>query len=112
MRSKLYMANEWSLREHLKEIVEQRGDNFVKRWIPEPNIEGWIRNVVQAHHDYAHVLDESENDMEIRMPYFIDTVIALRLLVEAQLLEMMGFSSAKTDEILMATYKSESGISV
>jgi hypothetical protein len=112
MRSKLYMANEWTLREHLREIVKKRGDHFVKHWVPEPDIEVWIGFVVQARNDYAHVLDESDSDADTRTPFFIDTVIALRVLVEAQLLEMMGFSSTKSDEILMNTYKSESRISV
>lgn len=110
MRQKLYMANEWTLRERILKLLEGRGIPFIKRWIPGSDVHEWTAKVIELRDNYAHLLDISSDGALSEEKYFSDMVIALRLLVEAQLLEMMGFSQEKTDEILNTTFRIEEPI--
>lgn len=110
MRGQLYMANSLTLREHLTKLLDARRDEFIQKWIPGSDVALWISKVVSARSDYAHVLDHPDSKIMFGDRDFTDTVLALRLLVEAQLLEMIGFSQIKTDEILNHTFKVESSI--
>ena len=109
MRCYLYMANNKTLGEILSELLSKRGDEFTKKWIPGTDVNEWVKEVVVLRNDFVHVLDKPE----AKQTFYEDgwnTIIALRLLVEAQLLEMIGFSGEKTDEILCRTPKVESRI--
>ena len=106
IRCYLYMANNKTLGEILSELLSKRGDEFTKKWIPGTDVNEWVKEVVVLRNDFVHVLDKPE----AKQTFYEDgwnTIIALRLLVEAQLLEMIGFSGEKTDEILCHTPKVE-----
>lgn len=110
MRDQLYQANEQTLREQLRETLQRRGVVFVKTWIPDSDPDVWISKVVATRNSYAHVFDDPNSGVMMGWPYFIETLTALRLLVEAHLLEVIGFPQEKVDRILNTTYKSEDSI--
>ncbi|MBS1561149.1 MAG: hypothetical protein JSS89_06055 [Bacteroidetes bacterium] len=110
MRDKLQLANRWTLREQLREILLRRTDDFVQTWIPNPDPEAWISYVVASRDNFIHVLDKPDTGVSLGWQYFVKTLIALRLLVEAHLLEVIGFPKEEVDRILNTTYKSEDSI--
>lgn len=111
MRDSLNMANSLTLRQHLLSVVTNRSEEFIRKWVPDEDAGNWVGNVTRFRHDFAHVLDQLPEGMTVHDEYFSKTVTALRLLVEAWVLEMAGFTSDEADEILNHTYKSEQSIS-
>lgn len=110
MRDKLHLANRWTLREQLRETLQRRSTDFVQAWIPNPDPNVWIADVTNSRDNFAHVLDKPDSGVSMGWQYYIKTLTALRLLVEAHLLEMIGFPQKEVDRILNTTYKSESSI--